>query len=129
VMRAQLEHPLRLTELPNVTLQIVPFHACGSRPGPARSGLSRTTQQRAVPRPARRRHWLRDRHGPAVRAGRDRRRQQRHAEGTAETDLSPSLTSRGLRRSCGQAQIRSGSRELTRRPTRPPHQDPRQREQ
>jgi transcriptional regulator with XRE-family HTH domain len=27
VMRAQLEHLLRLTELPNVTLQIVPFHA------------------------------------------------------------------------------------------------------
>ena len=27
VMRAQLEHLLQITELPNVTLQIVPFHA------------------------------------------------------------------------------------------------------
>jgi hypothetical protein len=26
-MRAQLEHLLQITELPNVTLQIVPFHA------------------------------------------------------------------------------------------------------
>ena len=99
VMRAQLEHAAgHRTAQRHAPDRSVPrwparrsrrllHHLAVPPTGPARSGLPRAAPQRALPRPARRRHRLPDRHGPARRPGRNRCRQPGHASRAPQTGL------------------------------------------
>jgi hypothetical protein len=87
VMRAQLHHLAEIAQLPQVTVQVVPFPPRLRRARPARRGLPRAAHQRPLPRSARRRRPLPARHEPPQR----RRSHPRRHRTVHQTDHLPDL--------------------------------------